>query len=190
MAGLWPVAAASAAEPRLRPVPFTDVKVADAFWQPRLETNRTRTLPHNLDWCEQTGRISNFAKAAGRMEGKFEGIYFNDSDVYKVLEGAAYALAQYPDPKLEARADAIIDLIAAAQQPDGYLNTYYTLVEPDKKWTDLFVRHELYCAGHMFEAAVAYAKATGKTTLLDVARRKADLIERLFGPGKRVGYPG
>ena len=120
---------------------------------------------HNFKWCEQTGRISNFAKAAGLVKGKFEGIYFNDSDVYKVLEGACYSLADHPDPKLEKIVDDVVAKIAAAQQPDGYVNTYYTLVEPDKRWTNCASKHELYCAGHLFEAAVAHYRATGKRTL-------------------------
>ncbi|MBI4581198.1 MAG: glycoside hydrolase family 127 protein [Planctomycetes bacterium] len=175
---------------RLRPVPFTDVQFEDTFWRPRIETNLKVTLPHNLKMCEETGRISNFSKAAGRMEGAFEGIYFNDSDVYKVLEGAAYCLAQNRDAATEARIDKIIDEIAAAQQPDGYINTYYTLAEPGKRWTNLNVKHELYCAGHMIEAGVAYAQATGKTKLLDVCLRMADHIDGIFGPGKRIGWPG
>ncbi|HOA72015.1 MAG TPA: glycoside hydrolase family 127 protein [Phycisphaerae bacterium] len=175
---------------RLRPVPFTDVHIEDAFWGPRIRTNRTSTLAACLKQCEDTGRISNFSKAAGKIPGKYEGRFYNDSDVYKVLEGAAYCLAQDRDPQLEARIDAIIDEIAAAQQPDGYINAYYTVMEPDKRWTNLCVMHELYCAGHMFEAAVAYAQATGKTKFLDVARRMADHIDGIFGPGKRTGWPG
>lgn len=167
---------------QLQAVPFTDVKVADAFWAPRLTTNRERSLPHNFAWCEQTGRISNFAKAAGLMEGKFEGIYFNDSDLYKVLEGASYSLADHPDPAMEATVDGIIAKIAAAQQPDGYLNTYYTLAEPGKRWTNTAAMHELYCSGHFIEAAVAHHRATGKRTLLDVAIRLADHIDATFGP--------
>src|SRR3989304_6525035 len=171
----------------LSAVPFTEVKVGDAFWQERLRTNREVSLPHNFKWCHDTGRFSNFAKAAGLVEGEFEGIFFNDSDVYKVLEGASYSLADHPDPKLAEMVDDVISKIAAAQQEDGYLNTYYTLVEPDKKWTDFRVRHELYCAGNLFEAAVAHHRATGKTTLLAVASRFADRIDELFGPDKRPG---
>jgi len=182
----------SAAGPyrQLQPVVFTEVKLSDSFWLPRIRTHRAQTLPHNLALCEQTGRISNFAKAAGLQPGEFEGIYFNDSDLYKVLEGCAYTLATEPDAALAARVEEIVRLIAAAQQPDGYLNTYYTLVEPDKKWTDLPVKHELYCAGHLFEAAVAHYRATGTTTFLDVARRLADHIDTVFGPGRRSGVPG
>lgn len=178
------------AHAKMRPVPAPQVKLADKFWGPRVEVNRTVTLPHCLAKCEETGRISNFAKAGGLMEGKFEGIYFNDSDVYKILEGAAHVLALHPDEQLEARIDAIIDQIAAAQQDDGYINSYYTLVEPDQRWTNLKDKHELYCAGHMFEAAVRYAEVTGKTKFLDVAIGMADHIDRIFGPGKRDGWPG
>ena len=175
---------------KLSAVPFTEVKVQDDFWAPRIKTNRDVSLPHNFKWCEDTGRFSNFAKAAGQMEGKFEGIYFNDSDVYKVLEGASYSLADHPDPVLNKMTDDVISKIAAAQHENGYLNTYFTLVEPDKKWTDFRVRHELYCAGHLFEAAVAHHRATGKTTLLDVATKFADRIDELFGPHGRHEVPG
>jgi uncharacterized protein len=174
----------------LSAVPFTDVKVQDDFWAPRIKTNREVSLPHNFKWCEDTGRFSNFSKAAGDTEGKFEGIYFNDSDVYKVLEGASYSLADYPDPVLDKMTDDVISKIAAAQHENGYLNTYFTLVEPDKKWTNFHVRHELYCAGHLFEAAVAHHRATGKTNLLDVATRFADRIDELFGPNGRHEVPG
>ncbi len=175
---------------KLTAVPFTDVTFTDRFWAPRLETNRTVTVPHCLRLCEETKRIRNFEVAGGLAEGKFEGIYFNDSDVYKVIEGAAHSLALHSDPELDAQLDDIIAKIAAAQEDDGYLNTYYTLVEPDKKWTDLPVRHELYCAGHLFEAAVAHHRATGKRGLLDIAIRFADHIDNVFGDDALVGVPG
>ena len=175
---------------KLSAVPFSDVKVQDDFWAPRIKTNREVSLPHNFKWCEDTGRLSNFAKAAGDAEGKFEGIYFNDSDVYKVLEGASYSLADHPDPVLDKMTDEVISKIASAQHENGYLNTYFTLAEPENKWTDFQVRHELYCAGHLFEAAVAHYRATGKTTLLDVATRFADRIDELFGPDGRHEVPG
>ncbi len=174
----------------LSAVPFTEVKVQDHFWAPRIRTNREVSLPHNFKWCEETGRIDNFAKAGGLMEGQFEGIYFNDSDVYKVLEGASYSLADHPDPAMEKTVDGVIAKIAAAQHENGYLNTFYTLKEPDKKWTNLSRMHELYCAGHLFEAAVAHHRATGRRTLLDVAIRFADRIDELFGPDARHGVPG
>jgi hypothetical protein len=191
MAALAPAAAGEAPFRKLAPVPFTDVKFTDGFWAPRLETNRTRSIPYNFKMCEDTGRITNFDKAAGRMEGKFEGIFFNDSDVYKVLEGAAYALASHPDPALEKYVDGVIARIAAAQQSDGYLYTFYTVnKELDKRWTDCRSKHEMYCAGHLFEAAVAHWRATGKRTLLDVATRLADYIDSVFGPGKRRDVSG
>jgi uncharacterized protein len=174
----------------LSAVPFTEVKFQDAFWTPRLVTNREKSLPHNFEWCEKTGRFSNFAKAGKLVPGKFQGIYFNDSDVFKVLEGASYSLAGHPDPAMERIVDDVIAKIAAAQQPDGYLNTYYTLAEPGKRWTNLKDMHELYCAGHMIEGAVANFHATGKRAFLDVAVKYADYIDSVFGPTKRHGLCG
>jgi hypothetical protein len=171
-------------------VPFTDVKITDTFWAPRIETNRVKSIPHNFKSCSETGRFANFAKAAGLVKGGFQGIYFNDSDVYKVLEGTAYSLQAHPDAKLEKELDQVITWIAAAQQENGYLNSYYTLKEPQRKWTNCRVRHELYCAGHLFEAAAAHYRATGKKTLLDVATKFADRIGEIFGPDKRHDVPG
>lgn len=170
-------------------VPFSQVKLTDDFWRPRLETFNRVTLPVCLARCEETGRISNFAKAAGLASGEHEGMYYNDSDVYKILEGAAYSLMNVRDPKLESEIDRIVDLIAAAQEEDGYLSTYFTLKEPERKWTDM-ERHEMYNGGHLIEAAVAYYEATGKRKLLDVACRLADHYDRLFGPGKRHWVEG
>jgi len=177
---------------RLTAVPFTDVTIDDEFWAPRLETNRKVTVTYDFEKCEQTGRIDNFAKVAGTMEGEFEGIYFNDSDLYKVIEGAAYSLKIHPDPELEEYVDGVIEKIAAAQWEDGYLYTFYSLPErqPKKRWTDVRKMHELYCAGHFFEAAVAYYQATGKRKILDVAIRLADCIDSVFGPGKKYDVPG
>jgi DUF1680 family protein len=176
----------------LTAVPFTNVTVADEFWAPRIETNRKVTVPYDFQKCEQTGRIDNFAKAGGLMEGQFEGIYFNDSDLYKVIEGAAYSLKIHPDPELEKYVDGVIDKIAAAQWDDGYLYTFYSLPkhQPEKRWTEVRDKHELYCAGHFFEAAVAYYQTTGKRKILDVAIRLADYIDSVFGPGKRYDVPG
>ena len=170
---------------QLSAVPFTDVKLGDQFFFPRIRTNRDESLPHNFKWCAETGRISNFAKAAGLLPGKFEGIFFNDSDVYKVLEGASYALADRLDPRLQKDVDEVIAKIAAAQQPNGYINTYFTLAEPGKKWTDFAVKHELYCDGHLIEGAVAHYRATGRKAFLDVATRLADHLDATFGPDKR-----
>lgn len=174
---------------KLRAVPFTKVKIEDTFWRPRLAANQKVTLRACLDQCERTGRISNFSKAAGLMEGGHLGLYFNDSDVYKVLEGIAYSIMNEPDADLEEAADRIIASIAAAQEPDGYLMTYFTIEAPDKKWTDM-EKHEMYCGGHLIEAAVAYYHATGKRELLDVACRLADHYDSLFGPGKRHWVEG
>lgn len=165
-------------------VPFTKVRIRDAFWQPRIAVAGSVTLEACLHQCEATGRIANFAKAAGLAEGRHEGMYYDDSDVYKVLEGAAYSLMTRRDPALEERIDRIIALIAAAQEEDGYLSTYYTLNDPAGKWTDM-EKHEMYNGGHLMEAAVAYYEATGNRTLLDVACRLADHYDRTFGPGKR-----
>ena len=183
---------------RLTPIPFTAVTIEDVFWQPRLETNRTVTIPYNFQKCEETGRIDNFAKAAGLMPGDHEGRFYNDSDVFKVLEGAAYSLSLQPDAELEGYLDALIAKIAGAQEPDGYLYTARTInpkavsaeAEGLTRWSNLRVNHELYNVGHLYEAAVAHFQATGKPTLLDVALRNADLIDRVFGPEKRRDVPG
>ena len=177
---------------RLRRVPFTDVAFADEFWAPRIETNRKVTVPYAFKKCEETGRISNFAKAGGLIEGKFEGIYFNDSDLYKVIEGAAYCLKNHPDPELEKYVDGVIEKIAAAQWEDGYLYTFYSVPrrQPEKRWSDIRGKHELYCAGHFFEGAVAYYQATGKRKILDVAIRLADKIDSVFGPDRKRDVPG
>ncbi|MBM4081180.1 MAG: glycoside hydrolase family 127 protein, partial [Planctomycetes bacterium] len=184
----------------IQPVPFTAVRVRDEFWQPRMETNRAVTVWYDLKKCEETGRIDNFAKAAGLMKGEFRGIPFDDSDVYKVIEGAAYSLALQPDPKLDKYLDEIIAKIAAAQEPDGYLYTARRLFPAEKmpamsgreRWSNLASSHELYNVGHLYEAAVAHFLATGKRSLLDVALRNADFICQTFGPGadQRKDPPG
>ena len=183
----------SAADPtllKLRPVPFTSVEITDSFWAPRQEINRTVSIPVNLENLVTAGNIKNFQLAAAKAREGFQGPVFMDSDVYKALEAASYSLATHPDPALERRLDEIIAVLAAAQQPDGYLNTYFTVVKPEARWTNLRDWHELYCAGHLFEAAVAHYQATGKRSLLDVAVKYADYIDSVFGPGKRMGYPG
>ncbi|MDD3212114.1 MAG: glycoside hydrolase family 127 protein [Eubacteriales bacterium] len=139
-----------------------------------------------------SGCLRNFRIAAGLEEGERYGVIFQDSDLAKWLEAVAYSLQTHPDPELEQRADDCIALIEQAQCEDGYLNTYFTLTEPGKRWTNLMEGHELYCAGHLMEAAVAYAEATGKRRFLSVMCRYADLIDQVFGPeeGKLKGYPG
>jgi DUF1680 family protein len=184
---LMSVSSALAAPPRqLKAVPFTSVKLTDKFWAPRVQRNLDVTLPHCFRECEITGRISNFDKAAGKMAGDHEGYMFNDSDVYKVLEAAAYSLQYKRDPAVEKKCDDIINRIAAAQQPDGYLYTYYTVrKELNLRHTNEANMHETYCAGHLIEAGVAYFQATGKRKLLDVSIRLANYYDRLYGPGKR-----
>jgi len=177
---------------KLEAVPFTDVTISDRFWAPRQEINRTVSIPHSLDMLEKAGNMANFDLAAqGKREG-YHGPVFMDSDVYKALEAASYSLATHPDPALERRVDSFIARIAAAQMPDGYLNTWYQVNAPDQRFTNLRDNHEIYCAGHLFEAAVAHYRATGKRTLLDVATKFADLLDRTFGDadGKRLGYCG
>ena len=183
----------------VEPVAFTNVKFTDGFWLPRLDTNRNVTIPYDFTKCEETHRIDNFAIAGGLKEGSFVGIRYNDSDVYKVIEGASYSLNIHPDPQLEKYLDDLIAKIAAAQEDDGYLYTCRT-INPDSlprhtgetKWCQLKDSHELYNIGHMYEAAVAFYQATGKKTLLDVAIKSADLVDKTFGPGKDQlhGVPG
>jgi DUF1680 family protein len=188
----------------IRPVRFTEVHVSDDFWAPRIETNRTVSISTAFDQCERTGRIENFVRAATVLRGQdladkhAPGFPFDDTDPYKVLEGASYALSVRPDPKLDAYLDSIIAKIADAQEPDGYLYTTRT-IDPQhphqwsgtERWVnEEILSHELYNAGHLYEAAVAHYQATGKRTLLDVALKNADLLVRTFGPGKRKIYPG
>jgi len=152
-------------------------------------------LRDEIDGAEKSHAIENFTMAAqviatGHSEGEFYGMVFQDSDVYKWLEAVAYSLRIHPDAALEARADDIITLIERAQHPDGYLNTYFTVKAPDKRWTNLQEAHELYCAGHMIEAAVAFAESTGKTHLLRIARRMADHIYTHFITDGHEGFCG
>jgi DUF1680 family protein len=183
----------------IAPVPFTAVKITDGFWAPRLETNRTVTIPAIFRKCEETGRIDNFAIAGGLLKGEYKGERYNDTDVYKTIEGASYSLMVHPDPELDRYLDGVIAKIAAAQEPDGYLYTPRTAspgkLQPgigETRWAELAISHELYNAGHLYEAAVAHFLATGKRTLLDVALKNADLVARTFGrgPGRREGFPG
>lgn len=166
--------------PQIEAVNYSKVQITDAFWKPRIEKVARVTIPVCIEQTEiKTPRIDNFEKVARRQGEKHEGIYFDDSDVYKALEAIAYSLKNHPDAGLEKKADEWIDKIAAAQEPDGYLNTYYSLTGLDKRWTDM-EKHEDYCAGHLIEAAVAYYNTTGKKKLLEVAIRFADHIEETF----------
>lgn len=172
-------------------VNFSHVKVKDAFWTPRLDKLFTTTLPVCIDQIEnKTGRMQNFINAA-KGKGKHSGIYYDDSDVYKALEGIAYTLINHPDAALEAKADEWIDHMAAAQCPDGYLFTYHILGDINKRWTNMD-QHEMYCAGHLLEAGVAYKAATGKDKLLKVGERMVEHMMKTFGdgPGQRHWVPG
>ena len=182
--------ACAAGDYAFRPADMTNVTVTGGFWLPRFETNRLVTVKSDFANCEKA-RIPNFKNAAERKWGSFQGIPFDDSDVYKVIEGAAYTLATHPDPELKKYVDGVIDLISRAQEPDGYLYTARTLgywgrhrwMMGATRWAHLAHSHELYNAGHLYEAAVAYYEATGERKLLDTAIRNADLVDRTFGPG-------
>jgi len=181
----------------VKPVEFTKVKVTDDFWLPRIKTNQKVTIPFAMHQNEKTGRVDNFAIAGGFIEGEYKGERYNDTDVYKVMEGAAYTLATQPDPELEKSLDELISVIAAAQEEDGYLFTPRTAA-PEKpvvgigeeRWSNLAVSHELYNVGHMYEAAVAHFLATGKRNFLDIAVKNAALLVRTFGPDKLKATSG
>jgi len=181
----------------VKPVPFTDVRLLDDFWAPRMEVNRTVTIPFAMAQNEETGRIDNFRISSGNKRGAYQGERYNDTDVYKVLEGMAYTLALFPDPQLEKILDDTIAVIAHAQEEDGYLFTPRTAGGDNPpigigsdRWSNLAVSHELYNAGHLFEAAAAHYSATGKRTFLDVALKFADLLVDTFGPEKMRAFPG
>jgi uncharacterized protein len=188
----------------VKPVPFTAVHFNDVFWAPRIEVNRTVTIPFAFEKCEETGRVNNFLQAAAVLRGetlkekKLPGYPFDDTDIYKVIEGASYTLSVHPDPKLEAYIDSLIEKIAAAQEKDGYLYPARTIDPANphrwagtKRWElEKVDSHELYDLGHLYEAAIAHYQATGKRTLLDIALRTAELLDRTFGPGKSSIWPG
>ena len=201
---VYPLAQAQQRDYPVKPVPFAAVHLHDAFWAPKIEINRTVTIPFAFEQEEETGRVNNFVRAAKVLHGeplednKPPGYPFDDSDVYKVIEGASYTLSVHPDPKLDAYVDGLIAKIAAAQEKDGYLYTARTInpLNPHpwsgkERWILEGVNsHELYDLGHLFEAAAAHYAATGKRTLLDIALRSADLLVATFGPGKREIWPG
>jgi len=183
----------------IRPVPFTSIQVNDDFWAPRIYRNHQVTIPIALNQCYKTGRVDNFLFAAKIKSGSFCTEYpFDDTDIYKIIEGASYSLQTFPDIALEARIDTLIYYIGKAQEPDGYLYTNRTIdsthLHPwagKKRWEkDPELSHELYNCGHLYEAAVAHFQATGKRTLLDIAIKNADLLVKDFGPGKLAYEPG
>jgi uncharacterized protein len=170
---------------KLCPVPIRAVKLRDRFWQPRLVALQEITLPTQYDLLEQTGRLDNFRRVAGKVGGEFRGLYFNDSDVYKWVEAASWSLAVQFNERVAQLMERVIDDIASAQDADGYLNTFFSLERKGQRWTNLRDMHELYCAGHLFQAAVAHHRVTGDDRLLKVATRFADHIAQVFGWGKK-----
>jgi DUF1680 family protein len=187
----------------IQPVTFTSVKLTDNFWAPRIKKNAMVTIPIAFGYCESTGRVKNFEIAGGLDTGKFQTIYpFDDSDVFKIIEGASYSLQTFPDPKLESYLDTLIRKIGLAQEDDGYLYTNRTIAEKrggkglhewasKNRWElDTVLSHELYNLGHLYEAAVAHYQATGKRTLLDIALKSADLVNKDFGWDRVKVYPG
>ena len=183
----------------LAPLPLQDVRIKDDFWNRYCGLIKNVVLPYQWDAindriedAEPSHSLENFRIAAGESQGDFKGAVFQDTDVAKWLEAVAYTLATDRDPELEKTADEVIDLIGRAQCEDGYINTYYTIREPENRWTNLKSNHELYTAGHLLEAAVAYYEATGKRKFLEIMMRFADLICKVFGPGENQlhGYPG
>ena len=178
-------------------ISLKNVQITDGFWKPMQDLIIDTVIPYQekilndeIPGVEKSHALANFRIAAGLEKGEFYGMVFQDSDVAKWLEGVAYSLVVHPDAELEKRADEVIDTIEKAQQSDGYLNTYFTIKEPEHRWQNLQECHELYCAGHMMEAAAAYYDATGKDKLLKVMERMADHIDRRFGPDKITGIPG
>jgi DUF1680 family protein len=186
------------ADYKIQGVPFNEVKISDQFWLPKIETNRTVTIPASFAKCEETGRVANFVKAA-KKEGQFGTEFpFDDTDIYKIIEGASYSMSVHPDPKLDRYVDSLITIVGKAQEPDGYLYTART-IDPQHphKWSgserwvqESVLSHELYNSGHLFEAASAHYQATGKRNFLDIALKNADLLDQVFGPGKRNDAPG
>ena len=175
---------------KIEPVSFSQVNITDEFWKPKIDKVATKTLSACIYQTEvATPRIKNFERVARNKGEKHEGIFYDDSDVFKALEAMAYSLKTHPSAEMEKKCDEWIDKIAAAQQPDGYLNTWYTLKGLQDRYTDMSM-HEDYNAGHMIEAGVAYFNATGKRKLLDVCIKWADHFDALFGPGKKDWVTG
>ncbi len=184
---------------KLHALPLKAIHINDPFWRRYIRLVPEVMIPYQWEilndrvaGAPKSHCLQNFRIAAGTEKGEYNGVVFRDSDVYKWLESVAYSLETNPDARLESLADEAIDIIVSAQQPDGYINTYFTLVEPDGRWGNLVEGHELYCAGHLIEAAVAYYNATGKAKLLNAVQRFADLICGVFGEMayQIQGYPG
>ena len=183
---------------QIQGIPFNEVKISDQFWSPKIETTRTVTIPASFAKCEETGRVANFEKAA-KKEGKFGTEFpFDDTDIYKIIEGASYSMSVHPNPKLDRYVDSLINIIGKAQEADGYLYTART-IDPkhphpwsgNERWVnESILSHELYNSGHLFEAASAHFQSTGRRNFLDIALKNADLLRKVFTPGKRNDAPG
>ncbi|CAN5118912.1 glycoside hydrolase family 127 protein [soil metagenome] len=183
-------------------VPINHVELTDKFWLPKIKTVQKTTIPFGFDKSYKEGRMDNFLIAGGKMKGKTRGAMpFDDTDVYKLIEGASNSLISSPDKKLEAYVDSIIAIINVGQEPDGYLTTWHTIdpnnppakwVKPGPRWESESMSHELYNAGHLYEAAATHYVATNKRNFLDIALKNADLLVKTFGPepGKRKAPPG
>ncbi len=185
----------------IQPVNITNVEITDSFWLPKIQEVQTVTIDHSFAKCETEGRMQNFLVAGGKIDGKYLGkMPFDDTDLYKIIEGASFSLISNPNPVLDAYLDSIIEIIAAGQEPDGYLTTWFTIdrqnppawwVNPaTERWESEQSSHEHYNSGHMFEAAAAHYRATGKRNFLDIALKNADLLVEHFGPGKLQTPPG
>jgi len=185
-----PVDVTASPQARWRTLPAGAVAIKGGIWAKRQAVNRASALPHGFRMLEQAGNFENLKLAAQDATEGYRGPVFMDSDVYKWIEAAALELARQPGADLEALIERAIDAIEPAQKPDGYLNSYYTVAEPGRRWIDFGHGHELYCAGHLFQAAVAHHRATGSDRLLNVARRFADHLDATFGPSKRKATPG
>lgn len=175
------------------------VRIKDGFWSRYQELITNEVIPYQwramndqIPDAPKSHAIKNLQIAGGSETGEFHGFIFQDSDVYKWLEAVAYSLMTHPDSELEQLADIVVEIIAKAQHPDGYINSYFTIAKPEARWTNLRDWHELYCAGHFFEAAAAYYQAVGNTQVLDTARKFVDYLLEVFGsnPEQIPGYPG
>jgi DUF1680 family protein len=175
---------------KLRPAPIENVHLEDNFWAPRLRLLQEVTLPTQHKLCEETGRISNFKRAARKETGEFKGYFFNDSDIYKWIEATAFSMADKPSQELTQLVEQATDEILAAQDANGYLDSYFTLDREKDRWTNLRDMHELYCAGHLIQAAIAIHRSAGDKLLLNAAVRLSDHIASVFDPSKREGTPG
>jgi uncharacterized protein len=186
------VAVGDGSHARLRPLGMGDVEIGGGLWAERQRLNRELTLPHGAEQLERAGNFENLRLAAGTSHGAYSGLPlpFLDSDVYKWLEAVSWELGRAPSPGLAALADRAIDLVAAAQAGDGYLDSYYQVLKPDVRYAELPMGHELYCAGHLVQAAVARARTTGRTDLLAIATRFVDNIDAAIGPAGRPGVCG